>query len=1566
MKSIIDGFGFIYGNSIMNGTSKPTNGYINSIQLTNDTSVIDIGTNVTTDGTTVSVPSFAIFIPTTNLPNRSSDNMTVHIEEVDETETTITNRELSIKNSVDYNKSDISSTYINLQNVSVDNASYELLRTNPKLTGNIKVVIDSENDIYIDTFKVNDALSKEKYRKVPVSYKDYYGSNVMSIFRNVQSKDLYDVPQKYHSLFTVTNNFSEQYVDVYRCGAALNTDKMYKENYSLLAPLRVGEILPDFFVIYKVNNCPPINLSSTDTMKYLIKNGEQIAFFDFREGTRLGTYLRNIQEGAKTFTGEAYIAKNGSDDNNYENIFSGISVDKGVVANVYESVVFNDAQNQVSYNNYFSKGYERNRLVSPNIINFEYMFDDVDEKQFSINTYYGVYLKFNALSENIYCFDASRDMSGDVIKTQNYVFKREGELVRDTDNVYSVEFPNDVISAYTSKDWIRRRTIQNRYTILDDTLPNVENKYCVGDNLLSLTTKEVVSQNAKTSYSSFVTITLNEPLSYGEHLKVVCHTKNHNLHSDSVYEVILTDASLYAKEDDGLSDETINYYTHKYKTSGDAVYERTITVHRICYYFEEIIGESSEDAIKRQVIGINKAFKSFTDCPVKSQHANDTTLSIVEIADDNSPYEYLDFQRITPSVLKDSEEITDESIYSEDTDKVTYFGEYSISPVIINPLIDSSNNRSWVYKEDRDLGFCPIGVEVIGTRLSYVVRFMDTKGYDLYEVSLKNPSDEIMYGQLYYIDDRIYADNTPREAIPSEYSKFSLVYHAYNKTEKSVVEITKQVNVITSLRNTNLKLVKVKSYEKDKKLGVLDKINLYNPYILSYGVCGFLPVKDFNFNVLDNENENDDSEVLSWYIDTDVSIKGYYIGDSSVKWNDYSKRLSSTNPTAKEDIERYLNLEYTNGRRYNDISLTSPYCMKWKFFNTDIEGRPIKAYYTDSYIGVKKYLDKVLIWDSNTPSTQAIKRIKSDKIDLSKSYNGDYIRENILYGKLSIKDVIYNESIRTDENGTVSDIEHIRIYSTSNNNIEFIYRGVKINVSLSNEEIINAQDLLNFNAYVYESYSCGGENEWEIFIDRETTSVLFIRYGIQKTINDDISKVKVIRTLDNDNNAIFTTGGTQTGKANMYWCRVNLPIDSNDLYMNDGCLKLSVKNYSNVPIPTSEDDICILMHSDNFTIRGTLKKNVNEFILESPFIYVNMGIINAPLSNDLLDNYCQGHQEMNIFAVLRSNHDGTNSLNCSNATTFEFKDIALYIKNENEEYKDYTNTGIMSVSLELPKDISTGYGSYSYYQTYFVPEVVDIFDFDGISELGSTSIGANFLNSKYANIVLSSVNDINQMWIEKYSENTNYCFGESDNIMIPKRVSFSVIKDYNVMMNPLYKTFNHTHTYTSTDDEQDMPFEGYKSGVFIKTFFNSLGLQLRSPKYRNVEIKNWSQTKLINNKFRFDVTNSLINMILNSAVFNELWNNIGVNNNTYKLNFIKKTILPNINISTKDSITVYVNRYKNKGLISSRPSSIFIKGMEEVKNIKAELVNEGGNYYVDLTPDKNINGTYYIKYNINL
>lgn len=1532
MKNIIDGFGFIYGNKVSSDTNKNNFGYINSIKLTkengSDSSVVDISKHV---GDTTE-PSFAIFTPSKNLSQGTSDDIIVVYGD--------SSYNTSIMNSKEYNRCDISESYTPLKNINVDNTSYELLRTNPKLTGNIKVVIDSDNGIYIDTFKVNDALSKEKYRKVPVSYKDYYGSNVMSIFRNVQSKDLYDVPQKYHSLFTVTNNFNEQYVDMYRSGAAMNTDKMYRENYSLLAPLKVGEILPDFFVIYKIDNSPSWNMSGTDTMKYLIKNGKQIAFFDFREGTKLGTYLRNIQDGAKDFVGEAYIAKNGSDDDNHENIFCGISVDKGVVANIYESASFNTAKNQVGYDNYFSKAYERNRLVSPNIINFEYMFDDEDENQFSINTYFGLYIKFNPLSENVYCFDASKDSTGDVIKTQNYVFKRDGKFVQSTDNIYSVEFSDDIISAYTSKDWIRRRTLANRYDMLDDTLPSLKNKYCVGENLLSLDTKEVFSQNASTTYASFITITLNDILQNGEHLKVICHTSNKNLHSDNIYEVILSDASLYAKDPDCLSDEIINYYTHTYKTSGGMTYSKDICIHRVCYYFEELIGESKESAIKRQISGIHKAFKKFTDCPVKSLNANDSTFSIVEIEDNESPYSHLDFQRITPSILKGSEEITDESVYQEETDKVTYFGEYSISPLIVNPLIDDNTNRSWVYKEEDDLGFCPIDFEIMGTRLTYVIGFIDMKGYDVYEVNVKTPSDDIMYSQLYYIDDRGYTDGTPREAIPTEYDKFSLVYRSYNKTTKTVEKIEKDVNVVTSFKNTNLKLVKVKDSDGTGRFGTLSKINLYRPYELSYGICGILSVKDFDFTVMDGNG--DKSEFITWYINTD------------------STALQTLSPNYVENVD-YLKKEYEDGRRYNDISLLSPYCVKWKFFNTDAIGNPIKLYYTDSSYGITEYKNNVVLRDSSNASL-----VTDDMLDLSKLYKGSYIRNSIMNGSLSIHDIIYNTSIRTYKSIDASPIEHIKVYSVSGSDMEFIYRGTKVKINVKNEEVLNAQEVLNFNIYLYESVSCGNDNEWEVFVDKGNSCILIVHYAIQSTM--DGNTISPVSVNEDNNNAIFMTGDTTTDEALLYFCRIIMACDSNDLYMDGSILKVASNDNEDVVIPQA-DNLCVIIHNEDFTIRGELNNDGNhdgnKLEILNPVIFISNGISNVPLTNDLLDNYCSGHKEIDIFAMSRQT-----GYEFSQNVDLSFDDVALFIKNEGEEYKDYTNMNTLSIYTESPLYIGTVLdSSIYYYQTYFVPETYDVFNFDDIETLPNFPQGMKFLNSKYANVVLSGVSNIPQMWIKKYSENTNYCFETTYvnkvKTVYPSRVSFSLVENYNPMMNPLYKTFNYTYTYNDTTETM-MPYEGYRSGVLIKTFFNSLGLQLRSPKYNNVEITTWSQTKIKNKKFRFDVTNSLINMILNSAVFNELWNTMGINNTTYKLNFVKKTILPNINISTKDTITVFVNRYRNQGLRSSVASNIFINGMKEIKNIKVELINEGGNYYVEVTPDKTINGTYYIKYNIKL
>ena len=119
--------------------------------------------------------------------------------------------------------------------------SYALLRTNPKLTGNVKVVVDSNSNIYLDTFKVSTALSQKQYRHVKVASTDYYGENLMTRYKNIPSTDFYKVEDRCYTLFTPAQTYKDEYYDLYRMGAKTNTDEMYSENYSIFAPICLKE-----------------------------------------------------------------------------------------------------------------------------------------------------------------------------------------------------------------------------------------------------------------------------------------------------------------------------------------------------------------------------------------------------------------------------------------------------------------------------------------------------------------------------------------------------------------------------------------------------------------------------------------------------------------------------------------------------------------------------------------------------------------------------------------------------------------------------------------------------------------------------------------------------------------------------------------------------------------------------------------------------------------------------------------------------------------------------------------------------------------------------------------------------------------------------------------------------------------------------------------------------------------------------------------------------------------------------------------------------------------------------
>ena len=65
----------------------------------------------------------------------------------------------------------------------LDKASYSLVRTNPKLTGNVKIVSDG-TDIYLESFSANTALSGQRYKAFKVDGTSTYDRDVFRFFNN--------------------------------------------------------------------------------------------------------------------------------------------------------------------------------------------------------------------------------------------------------------------------------------------------------------------------------------------------------------------------------------------------------------------------------------------------------------------------------------------------------------------------------------------------------------------------------------------------------------------------------------------------------------------------------------------------------------------------------------------------------------------------------------------------------------------------------------------------------------------------------------------------------------------------------------------------------------------------------------------------------------------------------------------------------------------------------------------------------------------------------------------------------------------------------------------------------------------------------------------------------------------------------------------------------------------------------------------------------------------------------------------------------------------------------------
>ena len=347
-------------------------------------------------------------------------------------------------------------------------ASFGVLRANPRISGNVKITVDSNKDIWLNSIDSNAEMSNEAYKGFRISPDSSFDRDLYEFFKEGSTP-----PQFVFGLFGEGESVPNQTTDLntvydfkYATGVTPLISNKYGEEFSYLAPMWLGADIPDYFVIFRVND--PIDYSyrvpvttltvgqtykvtdgldvdplspsyvpftiqsdgetysagdifeATDpTFQILSGSGEVIfldptyrlsdienvsshfqekilpkaslvSTYDLRENSKIGKYLRNIRNSAG-FSEDLITARF---EENQLTTFNGVNYSAGVFdkSGDYLYDYYTTPETQIGFEEFITDGFRRNGIISTKLLNLEFLFDDLEAPEYTINRYFGLYV----------------------------------------------------------------------------------------------------------------------------------------------------------------------------------------------------------------------------------------------------------------------------------------------------------------------------------------------------------------------------------------------------------------------------------------------------------------------------------------------------------------------------------------------------------------------------------------------------------------------------------------------------------------------------------------------------------------------------------------------------------------------------------------------------------------------------------------------------------------------------------------------------------------------------------------------------------------------------------------------------------------------------------------------------------------------------------------------------------------------------------------------------------------------------------------------------------------------
>ena len=283
-----------------------------------------------------------------------------------------------------------------------DGVSFALVRTNPKLTTNTKLMYNGKK-LYMESYASSLLMNRMEYKNVSIKSNGTYNKDIANFLRG-SGKQAYNVYQNFSDV-TISNSYDNQFETMYWCGAEYINSSFYTEEIGFIAPLYLREKLPNYFLIFRLDSPSNYNLniddkgnvldSTFDFKTDILDKSVLIKTFDLREGSPLGNYIHNyINQDGFEFDKSMYV-----NFSNGEITYYGINRSSGILENKvenFENILLNKDNPIIKNDKWFTEGFERNNLIFPYIMNIEYLFDDEifthkDGELYDFARYIGVY-----------------------------------------------------------------------------------------------------------------------------------------------------------------------------------------------------------------------------------------------------------------------------------------------------------------------------------------------------------------------------------------------------------------------------------------------------------------------------------------------------------------------------------------------------------------------------------------------------------------------------------------------------------------------------------------------------------------------------------------------------------------------------------------------------------------------------------------------------------------------------------------------------------------------------------------------------------------------------------------------------------------------------------------------------------------------------------------------------------------------------------------------------------------------------------------------------------------------